>query len=121
MDFNADGVASQSPGLAVLFAANPGWDEGVPSTLQLSPDATLTELRGTASGYTLAYVRMAYSYWKSTYFGFLDPEETIPKIKGAALEAVKLDDTMAEAHAVLGLALGTGDFLLILSRASYNG
>jgi serine/threonine-protein kinase len=53
---------------------------------------------------------MAYSYWKSIYLGFLDPKETIPRIKAAALEAVKLDDTMAEAHAVLGLALGTGDF-----------
>jgi serine/threonine protein kinase/Tfp pilus assembly protein PilF len=60
--------------------------------------------------YALAYVRMGYSYWKSADVGFLSPREAIPKIKAAALEAVKLDDALGDAHALLGLALGTCDF-----------
>jgi eukaryotic-like serine/threonine-protein kinase len=60
--------------------------------------------------YALAHVRMGYSYWKSADLGFLNPREAIPRIKASALEAVKLDDTLADAHALLGLALGTCDF-----------
>ena len=36
--------------------------------------------------------------------------EAFPRAKSAALEAVKLDETLAEAHSALGLALGTFDF-----------
>jgi len=70
--------------------------------------------------YTLAYVRMGYSYWKSTLLGFLNPREAMPRVRAAALEAVKLDDTLAEAHAVLGLALGTGDFDWIRAEREFR-
>ena len=46
----------------------------------------------------------------SAFLGFLNPKEALSKAKSAALEALKLDDTLAEAHIVFGLVLGTYDF-----------
>ncbi len=40
----------------------------------------------------------------------MDPKETLPKFKSAAIEALKWDDTLAEAHGMLGVVLGMGDF-----------
>ena len=36
-------------------------------------------------------------------FGLLPPREAMPKAKAAAVEALGIDDTLAEAHATLGL------------------
>jgi eukaryotic-like serine/threonine-protein kinase len=54
-------------------------------------------------GYAAAYAGMADAY---AYLGFLDympPREGIAKSKAAAIKAIELDDTLAEAHASLGL------------------
>ncbi len=61
-------------------------------------------------GYALAYVRLTEYYWVGMIFGFVDPREAFPRAKSAALEAVKLDEMLAEAHSALGLALGSFDF-----------
>jgi tetratricopeptide (TPR) repeat protein len=60
--------------------------------------------------YALAYVRLTEYYWVGMVFGFIDPREAFPRAKAAALEAVRLDETLAEAHSALGLALGSFDF-----------
>jgi serine/threonine protein kinase/Tfp pilus assembly protein PilF len=60
--------------------------------------------------YTPAYVGMAEYYWISAIIGFVDPKEALPRAKAAALEALKLDDSLAEAHASLGTVLGIWDF-----------
>jgi TolB-like protein/Tfp pilus assembly protein PilF len=50
----------------------------------------------------------AYAYISSAYSGlgflsFLVPAEAFPKAKAAALKALKIDDSLAEAHSALGI------------------
>jgi serine/threonine-protein kinase len=60
--------------------------------------------------YALAYVVLSESYWVSAYLGFTNPREALPRAKAAALEALRLDDTIAGAHSALGTILGTSEF-----------
>jgi serine/threonine-protein kinase len=60
--------------------------------------------------YTPAYVVTAEYYWASAIMGFVNPKDALPSAKSAALEALKLDDTLAEAHGSLGTVLGMWDF-----------
>jgi len=60
--------------------------------------------------YALAYVVLAESYLWSLYWGSTNPREAFPRAKSAALAALRLDDTIADAHSVLGTVLGSGEF-----------
>ena len=51
--------------------------------------------------YALAYVGLAHAYRMYALSLEMPPEEVGPKGKAAALKAVQIDDTLAEAHAVL--------------------
>ena len=57
---------------------------------------------GLDPAYALAYAGLA-----DTYYGLsslhLPPDEAMPRARGAAAKALELDDTLAEAHAALGL------------------
>ena len=55
--------------------------------------------------YAAAYAQLANAYAAlgTTGLDVLPPRETMPKAKAAALKALELDDTLAEAHTVLGL------------------
>src|SRR5262249_10380464 len=59
--------------------------------------------------YALAYVGLADATALLIEFGRLSPAEALPKAKQAALKALELDGTLAEAHEVLGL-LSNYDF-----------
>lgn len=52
--------------------------------------------------FALAYAAQADTYNVISSYGAMRPNESFPKAKTAALHAVELDDTLAEAHAVLG-------------------
>jgi len=60
--------------------------------------------------YALAYVVLSESYQWSLYWGSTDPREAYPMSKSAALHALRLDDTIADAHSALGTVLGSGEF-----------
>jgi len=60
--------------------------------------------------YAPAYVGLGESYWWSAYWGFMDPREAFPRAKSAALEALRIDDTIAEAHSALGAVLAAGEY-----------
>ncbi len=60
--------------------------------------------------YTPAYVGLAAYSWASAIMGFVNPMEALPRAKSAAIEALKLDDTLADAHSSLGTVLGMWDF-----------
>ena len=64
--------------------------------IELFEDATRKD-----PGYALAYAGLACAY---NYFGFMGgvAAEVYPKAKQAAIRALELDETLAEAHAVLG-------------------
>jgi eukaryotic-like serine/threonine-protein kinase len=57
--------------------------------------------------YTLAYAGLADSYYllAGTAFAALAPGEAFPKAKAAALKALELDDSLAEAHTSLATIL----------------
>ena len=62
-------------------------------------------------GYALAYAGLADSY--STLGGglaYLSPSDSLPKAKAAAMKALELDDTLAEAHAALAYAAFFADW-----------
>ena len=52
-------------------------------------------------GYALAYDGLADSYILLAVYGFSPPQEAYPKAREAALRALELDDTLAEAHTSL--------------------
>lgn len=51
--------------------------------------------------YAQAYSGLADCYTTLGYFSYLDPKEAYPKAKVAAMKALELDPTLAEAHASL--------------------
>jgi TolB-like protein/Tfp pilus assembly protein PilF len=53
------------------------------------------------SNFALAYAGLADCYSISGLYSLLPPREMMPKAKDAAMNALKLDDTLAEAHASL--------------------
>jgi serine/threonine protein kinase len=55
------------------------------------------------AGYAAAYAGMADAYSYLGLLEFMPPREAFAKSKAAATKAVELDDTLAEAHASLGL------------------
>lgn len=60
--------------------------------------------------YPSAYVMLASAYVILCHFGHLPPKEGMPKAKAAALRALELDSTMAEAHTGLARVLYTYDW-----------
>jgi tetratricopeptide (TPR) repeat protein len=53
-------------------------------------------------GYAEAYAWMSAAYSSLGIFDFVPPAEAFPKAKAAAQKALEIDDSLAEAHAVLG-------------------
>src|SRR5258708_2877911 len=54
-------------------------------------------------GYALAYAALADSYGLLRFYGGASPAESVVPAEGAAKKALELDDSLAEAHASLGL------------------
>jgi TolB-like protein/Flp pilus assembly protein TadD len=53
-------------------------------------------------GYALAYAGLADSYVVMPWFAYVQPREAYPLARTAALKALEIEDTLAEAHASLG-------------------
>ena len=54
------------------------------------------------ANFALAYAGLALAYDAQTLYSEVPPNESIPKAKVAAMKALELDDTLAEAHTALG-------------------
>jgi len=61
-------------------------------------------------GYASAYAGLAETYGLLSFYGGASSKEAFPKAKAAALKAVELDGSLAEAHAALGFVLFYGDW-----------
>lgn len=55
--------------------------------------------------YALAYSGLAESYELFTLYSVASPQESMPKAKAAAVRAIEIDDSLAEAHSALGIYL----------------
>jgi eukaryotic-like serine/threonine-protein kinase len=63
------------------------------------------------SGYALAYAGLADAYTAiAGGWQYLPPSDSLPKAKAAAMKALELDDTLAEAHAALAYAVYYADW-----------
>ena len=60
--------------------------------------------------YALAHDGLAYSWYLEGFLGFVAPKEAMPKAKAAVRRAIELDETVAEAHATLGVILALYDW-----------
>jgi len=60
--------------------------------------------------YSLAHVMLSEFHLWSAFWGSMDPREAFSNAKSAALEALRLDETIADAHSALGTVLGSGEF-----------
>src|SRR5881398_1618036 len=63
----------------------------------------LKQAIGKDPGYALAYAALADSYGILRFYGGASPDESIVPAAAAAKKALELDDSLAEAHASLGL------------------
>jgi DNA-binding winged helix-turn-helix (wHTH) protein/tetratricopeptide (TPR) repeat protein len=70
--------------------------EGYEKAIEFFQEATQLD-----PSYALAYSGLADSYVAFDFYGILPPWETSPKAKTAAINALVLDDTLAEAHTSL--------------------
>jgi serine/threonine protein kinase/Tfp pilus assembly protein PilF len=60
--------------------------------------------------YALAFDGLAYSWYQEGFLGFVAPKEAMPKAKVAVRRAIELDESVAEAHATLGVILALYDW-----------
>jgi serine/threonine-protein kinase len=60
--------------------------------------------------YALAYSGLADGYSLLPNYGFVPPKEAFPRAKQAALKALQLDETLAEAHTSLGYIKSSYDW-----------
>ncbi|MBV9926136.1 MAG: winged helix-turn-helix domain-containing protein [Acidobacteria bacterium] len=72
--------------------------EGLHRSLECFADAIRQD-----PAYALAYAGVAASYVHLEIYGLMLPSEAMPKAKAAALKAIELDASVAEAHASLAL------------------
>ena len=75
---------------------------------------------GKDPNYALAYAGLADSYDLLSGYGAAPPEDSFPQAKAAAEKALELDDTLAEAHTSLALALAVYDFDFQQSRTEFE-
>ncbi len=70
--------------------------------------------------YALAYSGLADCYCLLSEYGVLPPGDTFPRARGAAKQALQIDDELAEAHASLGAALHSYDWNWPAARQEYD-
>jgi serine/threonine-protein kinase len=79
--------------------------EGLDASKRLFEEAIRLDPR-----YAPAHDGLAYCWYSEGFLGFVAPKEAMPKAKAAVRRAVELDETVAEAHATLGVILALYDW-----------
>jgi len=85
------------------------WNKRLPDKLKKGIEL-FNEAIGKDSNYALAYAGLADSYTILGNFNLYSPGDTYTKAKSAALKALAIDNTLAEAHASLGFATMSYDW-----------
>ena len=79
--------------------------EGLDASRQLFEEAIRLDPE-----YALAHDGLAYAWYQEGFLGFVAPKEAMPKAKAAVRRAIELDESVAEAHATLGVILALYDW-----------
>ena len=82
------------------YQLNKSTDDGIKKALENFRQAIDSD-----PNYALAYVGLADAYISQGAFNALSPKETFPKAKQAVMQALQLDDHLAEAHVSLANAM----------------
>jgi TolB-like protein/Tfp pilus assembly protein PilF len=82
------------------YAWNKRTEEGLKEAIGLFERAVSEDLF-----YAEAYAGLADSYVLLGYFGYLPPNDVYPRAKAAALNALRIDDSLASAHTALAAVL----------------
>jgi len=99
---------AQEAYLKGLYYFNQGINERSPDILKKSSDY-FQQAINIDPAYAAAYAGLSRSYhWVASYG--IRPQELYPKAKAAALKALELDETLAEAHVSLGYILFNYDW-----------
>ncbi len=72
------------------------------------------------AGYALAFAGLADCYNLLSYYTPLSPKESFPKAKAAAIRALEIDESLAEAHASLALATACFDWDWTAAEREYQ-
>jgi len=80
------------------------WSERTATSLEKAI-SLFNEVIESDSTFARAYVGLASSYILLHYYGSLTPAEAYPRARAAAEKALALDESLADAHASLGLVL----------------
>lgn len=84
------------------------WNSGTPDAFKKGIEQFQQAIREDP-GYAAAYAGLAYCYIDLGTLSYMRSDETLPQAKAAAQKALKLDDSLAEAHAVFGFSLWMWD------------
>ena len=79
--------------------------EGLDSSKRLFEEAIRLDAH-----YAPAHDGLAYCWYSEGFLGFVAPKEAMPKAKAAVRRAIELDESLAEAHATLGVILALYDW-----------
>jgi eukaryotic-like serine/threonine-protein kinase len=79
--------------------------EGLDTSKNLFEEAIRLDPR-----YAPAHDGLAYCWYSEGFLGFVAPKDAMPKAKAAVRRAIELDETVAEAHATLGVILALYDW-----------
>ncbi len=85
------------------------WNKRTPEGFQRSLEYFQEAIKMDA-GYAQAYSGLSDTYTLLQNYGLLSPEEAYPRAKAAALKALELDETLAEAHTSLAGVLEDYDW-----------
>jgi len=85
------------------------WNQRTPASLQNAVNS-LQRAVHLDPRYALAWVALADAYNVMPDWNALAPQEAFPRARQAALRALQLDSTLAEAHAALAYTLGNYDW-----------
>lgn len=82
--------------LQARFAMNQKTEEGLREAIQLYEQALEID-----PGFALAYVGISDAYWDLSIFSSVPASQVYAEAKASAMKAMKIDDSLAEAHAAL--------------------
>ncbi len=85
------------------------WNQRTPEAIKESI-AYFQQAGAKDANFALAYAGLADAYNISNIVGLYSPRESFPQAKAAAMRAIQLDPSLAEAHAALGMEKSHYDF-----------
>ncbi|MEK7403583.1 MAG: hypothetical protein AAB225_00605, partial [Acidobacteriota bacterium] len=102
------------------------WLKGRYHTLRQTPNEILRSRELFAQAIALdpafgrAHLGLAESWWEGAVLGLDRPREAVAIGRQSVLKALEIDDTLGEAHAMLGVYLGVHDFDWVAAERAFR-